>query len=81
MDIVLGFLSKLDWMTYLAAGISFIAGLAVIAPKLMKAVSIIGKVSELLGEISKSLSDGKLDKSELEDIVKDAQSLISEFKK
>ena len=80
MDI-LGLLGKIDFMAVIAAAVSFFVGLAVIKPKLSKAMAVIGDLAELLAEINRSMADGKLTKEETESIMKEAQELIAEFKK
>lgn len=81
MDIVMGWLSNIDWTTVVAAAVSFIIGLGVIKPKLSKAVAIIGDLADLLSEMKKSLEDGKLTTEEANSIIKEANELIAEFKK
>lgn len=74
-------LQKVDLNAVIAAAVSFVIGWGVIKPKLSKAVAVIGDLAELLAEIKKALADGKLDKSEMEEIIKDGEALIAEFKK
>ena len=76
-----GLLGKIDVTAVVAASVSFLVGLAVIKPKLSKAVAVIGDLAELLAEINKSMADGKLTKEETESIMREAQELIAEFKK
>jgi hypothetical protein len=81
MDIVMGWLSKIDVTAVVAAVVSFLLGLAFIKPKLGKAISIIGDLADLLSEMKKSLEDGKLTSEEANSIIKEANELIAEFKK
>lgn len=81
MDMVMGWLSKLDFTAIIASVVTFLAGITIVKIQLGKALKVIGDVAELLGAISKSLDDGKLDKAEIEAIVKEGQELIADFKK
>lgn len=81
MDVVMGWLSKIDWVSVSAAIVSFLLGLAIIKPKLGKAVAIIGELADLIAELKKSLEDGKLTKEEAQSIINEANQLIAEFKK
>jgi hypothetical protein len=78
---VMALLGKIDLTAVVAASLSFLVGLAVIKPRLAKAVKVIGDISELLAEINRSLVDGKLSKEEVEAIMREGQELIAEFKK
>jgi hypothetical protein len=81
MDIVMGWLHKVDFLAVVAASMSFLLGLAVIKAQLGKAVAVIGDLADLLSEIKKSMADGKLDKPEIEAILAEGQELLAEFKK
>lgn len=81
MEMVMGWLSKVDWMTVGAAAGTFILGIGIIKSKLGKAVGVIGELADLLSEIKKGLADGKLEKTELEAIVVQADELLKEWKK
>jgi hypothetical protein len=80
MDIA-GLLGKIDVVSIIAAVVSFSLGFAVIKPKLSKALSVIGNLADLLSVLKGSLADGKLDKAEVESIIKEGEELIAEFKK
>ena len=81
MDVVMGWLSKINWLAISASAASFILGLSFIKAKLGKAVAVIGDLADLISELKKSLEDGKLTKEEAESILKEANELIAEFKK
>jgi uncharacterized protein YgfB (UPF0149 family) len=81
MDIVMGWLSKIDVTTIVASAVTFLLGWAMVKVQLNKAISIMGELADLLYEIKKSTADGKLDKTEVDTILKEAQELIAEFKK
>lgn len=59
----------------------FILGLAVLTPFLLKARSIFKEVGELMLELNESLEDGKLNASEIKEIVKEAGDILGIFKK
>ena len=80
MDII-GLLGKLDLTAIVAAAVSFFVGLAVIKPRVSKAVSVIGDLADLLSVLKSSLADGKLSKEEVESIIKEGEELIANFKK
>lgn len=81
MDIVMGWLSKIDFVAVGSAAVTFILGLAMIKPRLAKAVAVIGDVADLLSCLKSALADGKVDTEEMKSIIKEAEELIAEFKK
>ena len=81
MDVVMGWLSKIDWAAISAAVISFVIGLGIIKPKLNKAMEILGDVAVLLADIKKGSEDGKYTAEEIKQIAADGEHLIAEFKK
>lgn len=64
----------------IAPVVTFFLGLALIKPRLSKAVTVIGDIADLLSCVKSALADEKLDKAEVEEIIKEAQELIAEFK-
>jgi hypothetical protein len=81
MDQIMGWLSKVDLTTVVAAAVTFLIGLAVVKPKLSKAMSVIGDLADLLSVLKASLSDGKLTSDEVKAIITEGEELIAEFKK
>ena len=81
MEMVMGWVSKVDWMAVGAAAGTFILGIGIIKAKLGKALTIIGDLADLLSEIKKGLADNKLTKEELERIVVEADELLADWKK
>ena len=81
MEIVLGWLSKIDVTAVVASAVTFLIGWGVVKIQMGKAIAVIGDLADLLSEIKKSLADGKLDKAEIEAILKEGNELIAEFKK
>jgi len=81
MDTILNLLHKVDYTTVIASALTFIAGLAIVKSQLVKAVRIIGDLADLLSTLKTALEDGKLNKDEVESIVKEGEELIAGFKK
>ncbi len=81
MEMIMNLLGKIDVTAIVASAVTFILGIALVKAKLGKAISVIGDLADLLSEIKKSMQDGKLDKAELESILKEGNELIAEFKK
>ena len=59
----------------------FLLGLAVVAPFVLKIKSVLKEVGQLLTEIAEGLEDGKITKSEIDEVVKEALDVIGLFKK
>lgn len=74
-------LAHMNPSVLVAAGLSFLLGLEIIKAKLGKAVIVIGDLADLLSEIKASLADGKVDVNELNEIVKDGEQLLADWKK
>lgn len=81
MDIVMGWLSKIDYSTVIASSLTFIAGIAIVKVQLGKAMDVLGEVADLLSEIHKAGEDGKFSPDEIKAIAKEGQDLIALFKK
>lgn len=80
MEQILGLLKQLDWMTITAAVVSFVLGLAIFKGKLETAKHVIADVSELVADLSRALADGKVDATEINEIVADAKGVLEAFK-
>jgi mevalonate kinase len=59
----------------------FLIGLAVVTPIVLKLKGILREVGELMTELADALEDGKITKSEIGEIVKEAQDILGLFKK
>ncbi len=81
MDIVMGWLSKIDVTAVIASGVTFLLGWAVVKVQLNKALAVLGDLEDVLSAINKATADGKLDKAEIELILAEGQELLAEFKK
>ena len=68
-------------LTLVAAGLSFLLGLSIVKAKLAKAVTLIGDVADLLSALKASLADGKIDATEINDIVAHGEQLLADWKK
>lgn len=60
--------------------ISFIIGLGVFLPKMIKARKLLKEIMELLGTVAKALEDGRISASELEAIVQAAEDIPKAIK-
>lgn len=81
MEILMGWIHKVDFTAVIASVVTFVAGLAVIKPRLTKALELIGDLSVVLADIKKAGEDGKFSTEEIKQIASDGEHLISEFKK
>jgi hypothetical protein len=80
MEQIMVWIKQIDVSTLIASLVTFVLGISVVRPKLIKALAIIGDLADLLSVMKSSLADGKLDKIEIESIIKESEELIAEFK-
>lgn len=73
-------LSNLPWPTIVSYVITFVFGLAIVSPFVVKARAVSKELKELFAEIEEDLEDGKLNKDELLEIVKEASDIVSVLK-
>ena len=81
MDIVMGWLSKIDVTTVVTSAVTFLLGWGIVKVQMNKILGVMGELADLLSEIKKATADGKLDKAEVDAIIKEGQELIAEVKK